>query len=352
MNALANDQVKRQTSRTLSRGHLWPLRRRNETQAQRSRIRLRYPHEPRTTNELLSREEMQATPPAILLTNYAMLEYLLRSRQPFFDGETAGPWRHLVLDEAHSYDGVQDRNRNAASAFGSGYPQRNQPSVSQRAQRSEGSEDFEELLHRDPIIQRRIRMETRQRARPRHRRSCRKPLVEADATFALPQSASKLQQAYCAQAPVAELGQLIEKAGTCRAKRIRRDLSRPSIGEEHTVIEVQDNLSQGAQSLKELANRTDGSSAAKDLTLLIDLPSQRDDARTTPPHPARYHYWVGSPRRISASTQSIPQATPVCSWPPRAMPNVQERGRRSHMVELGVCRSCAPSDRPSWRVGT
>src|SRR5439155_1699493 len=42
-----------------------------------SAFRSRYPSEPRLPNELIAREQMQAAPPQILLTNYAMLEYLL-----------------------------------------------------------------------------------------------------------------------------------------------------------------------------------------------------------------------------------------------------------------------------------
>lgn len=60
-------------------------------------------------NELISREQMQAEPPHILLTNYAMLEYLLlRPRDTtLFDGEFANDWRFIVIDEAHVYAGAQ-----------------------------------------------------------------------------------------------------------------------------------------------------------------------------------------------------------------------------------------------------
>lgn len=60
-------------------------------------------------NELISREQMQAHPPHILLTNYAMLEYLLLhpADTALFDGETGKHWRFIVLDEAHAYDGAQ-----------------------------------------------------------------------------------------------------------------------------------------------------------------------------------------------------------------------------------------------------
>ena len=56
-------------------------------------------------NELLSREQMREAPPHILVTNYAMLEYmLLRPRDDaVFSGSQL---RFLVLDEAHIYKGA------------------------------------------------------------------------------------------------------------------------------------------------------------------------------------------------------------------------------------------------------
>ena len=47
-------------------------------------------------------------PPHILITNYAMLEYLLLRPKDseFFDGEAGQFWRFIALDEAHIYDGA------------------------------------------------------------------------------------------------------------------------------------------------------------------------------------------------------------------------------------------------------
>jgi len=66
------------------------------------------PNEEPVKGELLSREEMRESPPHILITNYAMLEYLLLRPKdsPFFDGEYARKWKFLVLDEAHIYTGA------------------------------------------------------------------------------------------------------------------------------------------------------------------------------------------------------------------------------------------------------
>lgn len=59
-------------------------------------------------NELMCREYMAQNPPHILLTNYAMLEYMLLqpNTAPFFDDENAKNWRFIVIDEAHTYKGA------------------------------------------------------------------------------------------------------------------------------------------------------------------------------------------------------------------------------------------------------
>jgi len=112
MNALANDQLKR-LRRVLGRfpditfGRYTGETKEKDGQAEDA-FRDQFPREPRLPNELISRIQMREAPPHILLTNYAMLEYLLLRPQDceFFDGETGKHWRFLVLDEAHVYDGA------------------------------------------------------------------------------------------------------------------------------------------------------------------------------------------------------------------------------------------------------
>jgi len=60
-------------------------------------------------NELISREQMRNNPPHILITNYAMLEYLLLrpGDNIFFNGQNASKWHSIVLDEAHTYCGAK-----------------------------------------------------------------------------------------------------------------------------------------------------------------------------------------------------------------------------------------------------
>lgn len=112
MNALANDQLKRlrralADSPAITFGRYTGETKETEGEAETA-FRDQFPHEPRLDNELISREHMRTAPPHILLTNYAMLEYLLLRPQDceFFDGETGQHWRFVVLDEAHVYDGA------------------------------------------------------------------------------------------------------------------------------------------------------------------------------------------------------------------------------------------------------
>lgn len=112
MNALVNDQLKRLRQLLEPFPNLTFGRYVGETKDEDKKaedyFEKYYPDEPRLDNELLSRDSMRETPPHILITNYAMLEYLLLRPQdsPFFDGDDSGHWCFLVLDEAHIYNGA------------------------------------------------------------------------------------------------------------------------------------------------------------------------------------------------------------------------------------------------------
>ncbi|QBD80732.1 DEAD/DEAH box helicase [Ktedonosporobacter rubrisoli] len=112
MNALANDQLRRLRHVLAHYPAITFGRYTGETEEQNNRaeerFRAQFPYEPLLSNELLSRQKMRTQPPHILLTNYAMLEYLLLRPEDcnFFDGETGQYWRFIVLDEAHIYDGA------------------------------------------------------------------------------------------------------------------------------------------------------------------------------------------------------------------------------------------------------
>lgn len=60
-------------------------------------------------SEILSREEIQNSPPDILITNYVMLEYILTRFEDkvLFPLDDRGVLKFLVLDEIHTYTGKQ-----------------------------------------------------------------------------------------------------------------------------------------------------------------------------------------------------------------------------------------------------
>lgn len=113
MNALANDQMKRMRALLSASPGITFGRYTGETPNDAKTARERFGElnigEPMLPNELLSREEMRAAPPHILLTNYAMLEYLLLRPQDMdlFEAGAESRWRFIVVDEAHVYDGTQ-----------------------------------------------------------------------------------------------------------------------------------------------------------------------------------------------------------------------------------------------------
>ncbi|OPZ92595.1 MAG: ATP-dependent RNA helicase SrmB [Firmicutes bacterium ADurb.Bin419] len=111
MNALANDQVERLRDiladfPEITYGSYTGQTKHSFNEALVEYKMLNNNQEP-LVNELISREQMIQSPPNILITNYAMLEYLMiRPKDSvFFNGEYAGKWKFIVLDEAHVYSG-------------------------------------------------------------------------------------------------------------------------------------------------------------------------------------------------------------------------------------------------------
>jgi ATP-dependent helicase YprA (DUF1998 family) len=111
MNALANDQVKRLRELLVNYPSITFGRYTGETPETEKIARESYflaegKYNP--PNELISREQIRDTPPNILLTNYAMLEYLLLRPNDItlFEAYADSIWKFIVADEAHTYDGA------------------------------------------------------------------------------------------------------------------------------------------------------------------------------------------------------------------------------------------------------
>jgi len=109
MNALANDQIARLRTLASAFPEMTFGRYTGETKQSRkdalAAYRSYHNGSDPLSNELICRDDMQARPPHILFTNYAMLEYLLirPKDSSLFAG---GKWRFIVLDEVHSYSGA------------------------------------------------------------------------------------------------------------------------------------------------------------------------------------------------------------------------------------------------------
>jgi len=112
MNALANDQLKRLRQLLAEFPDITFGRYTGETEesyAQAIEMHRDLLGEDPLPNEMISREQIVESPPHILITNFAMLEYLLlRPRDSsLFDGGSGRQWRFIVLDEVHVYDGTK-----------------------------------------------------------------------------------------------------------------------------------------------------------------------------------------------------------------------------------------------------
>ena len=111
MNALANDQMERLRSLLkdypeITYGSYTGQTRHKYNDALTEYKKLNDDAMP-NDNELISREQMKNNPPHIMITNYAMLEYLMvrPDDSVFFEENNAHKWKFIVLDEAHVYTG-------------------------------------------------------------------------------------------------------------------------------------------------------------------------------------------------------------------------------------------------------
>lgn len=111
MNALANDQVKRLRKLLANYSSITFGRYIGDTDQSYKDAKEKYARQfggNHLPNELICRDQMQEKPPHFLITNYAMLEFLLLrpNDNAFFDNETGKHWKFIVIDEAHIYNGA------------------------------------------------------------------------------------------------------------------------------------------------------------------------------------------------------------------------------------------------------
>jgi len=108
MNALANDQLYRLSSMLshFTNNEITFGRYTGETPWNEKDAQKKYPDHNSIPCERFTREEIRENPPHILLTNFAMLEYLL-IRPKDVEIFSQNRLKYIVLDEAHTYRGAQ-----------------------------------------------------------------------------------------------------------------------------------------------------------------------------------------------------------------------------------------------------
>ncbi|MBI3748065.1 MAG: DEAD/DEAH box helicase [Chloroflexi bacterium] len=305
-------------------------------------------------NEILSRPEMQARPPHILITNYSMLEYLLLrpNDSPFFDGPTRRFWRAFVLDEAHVYDGADGtevamllrrlkdrvtdsepgRIRCIATSATLGGGAQDYPALAEF-----GSNLFGEPFEATDIIGPKVRelqRETAAYALPR-------PLYRAAAT-AIETAASEDEAVRGLRSVVAQ--QLPAATARLEAETSLDASLLALLGPDERVICLQNKLRDGAVLLPEATEAAFGDpAAADDLVALVELAVQaRENDMDSPLVPARYHFFL---RGLEGAYVCLHPEHPaerarLFLEPHDACPACDDVGVRAAVFELGACRRC------------
>ncbi len=378
MNALANDQMKRLRDLVRAFPEITFARFVGDTPDDEGRAlsayRLRFGEEP-IPNELISRERIRERPPHILLTNYAMLEYLLLrpADTRIFDGPTGRHWRFVVLDEIHVYNGAKGaeiamllrrvRDRVVRSERG------RLRYVGTSATLGRGEEDFRALADFATAL---FDEETEYVRGDGHRQDIvppvKRPLAPADASWELDDDAlDALHESFRSGVSAAHLEGVVR---TCGAPLVETNQDPSSyLGEllatERHVVQLLRRLEGGSVDFSLLASELfPGSSAERKLITLIDLGVKAIPAVASAPLvPARYHFLVRalegafvcrSPRHPPGQPKLLLSRHEHC-------PACRDKHIESRMFELGVCRKCGAgyitgtiteSDNPIQTLGT
>lgn len=361
MNALANDQMVRLRELlahypTITFGR-YTGETEERTQPAVEKHRLMFHSEP-LANERVSREQMREAPPHLLLTNYAMLEYLLLRPDDnvFFDGPHAQFWHFLVLDEAHTYsgakgiemamllrrlkdrvvDGEKGRLQCIATSATLGKGEQDFPAVVQFAQQLFGEAftwNAGDPNQQDVIQATRLRLSTghSREWRPdpslyvrwqaqiaEERDTLLGELIEAGIEAGLPESALR-------RLAEAEMGQPWQRF---LYKVLSRDAS---------LSHLRQRLEEGPGYVATLASELFGKSAdaRRQLIALVDLAARaKPGPHDLPLLPARYHLFVRAVEGVYLTLRPKPQIF----LERREYAEIE--GRRVKVFEGATCRQC------------
>lgn len=346
MNALANDQMKRLRELFAAYPEITFGRYIGDTAHTFDKAREQFRQQHRTepqTGELIDRATMQQRPPHVLLTNFAMLEYLLLrpADSSLFDGATGRHWRFVVLDEVHVYDGakgaevamllrrVRDRTlrsqRGVLRCIGTSATLGSGPGDTDRVL------DFARKLFDEPFSARGV-------VHPQ-----RAPLRAADASWAID------------EAQLVELHGVWARAGGSLelAAAAGRAVPQPSdveatlwqlLHDEQHVIALQSQLESASRLFSDmLATFDDFDDPARAIVMLVDLcVAARHDAHSAALLPARYHLWLRSSEGafVCHHDRHPAGAGRVQLDRHATCPACAANGIHATMFELAVCRHC------------
>ena len=289
---------------------------------------------------------MRETPPHILLTNYAMLEYLLLRPDDtaFFDGDTGRHWRFIVLDEMHVYNGakgaeiamllrrVRDRVNNStpgrvqyigtSATLGTGKPIKEVAAYATAL--------FDETVQHhdtDPNLRDVVTPEFADSPAPH-------PTWKAD-----PSTFPAILQTLTTGAAAPGLPTTLPPHTTTDAQGLLEALDA-----EHHVIALRAHLSTTPLDISEASGTAFSGISQEQLRALLDICTSSHN-KTEPLVPARYHYIL---RAIEGAfvclSQKHPPNTPKLQLDRhKECPLCAASGTTSTMFEFGVCGRCGAS---------
>jgi ribosomal protein L40E len=336
MNALANDQMKRLRSLLANYPGITFGRYTGETETDPRKAKEAFTElnidEPLLPNEILSRQEMRERPPHMLLTNYAMLEYLLLRPldMELFATGAESKWRFIVVDEAHVYDGSQGaeiamllrrvRDRVAPDravqciATSATVGSDSDPTAVTRFASSLFGQTFE--WDQDDSGRQDIVMAKRVEAPP--------------GPYWGPLSADEYRSIATNPDPDAAVLQAARNARWAQAD-VSGITAATALSHEKSLAAMRATLATGPQTFGKVAVATFGESAARfgGLAAMVNLSSTLRDVDGTTPLSARYHLFLRAT-----------EGAFVCLSP---------KGPHVHLARHSVCPDC---DAPAFEIGS
>lgn len=357
MNALANDQLRRLREVLAPFPEITFGRYVGDTKDKLSdaqdQFNHRFPGETPLPNELLAREQMKTTPPHVLVTNFAMLEYLLLrpDEQFFFDGPTGRHWRFIVLDEVHVYDGAKGaeigmllrrvRDRVLRSERG------RLTCIGTSATLGKGAEDLPRLAgFGREIFDETFEWDSKDPDRQDIIEATRDDLVVSDPTWTCPeQLIVSLRDAYRSGEPLDALHALLSETdvpATDPDESREVWLGRALASESH-VVDLQIMLTDGSVDVSAVSREVmDSPDKEAELTALVDLCVAAETSDGSPLVPARWHFLL---RALEGAFSCLHPDHPADE--PRMLlnrhtecPSCMNQRRTAAMFETAVCRRC------------